>query len=135
MTPLIQRKTQDRRKQKQCKLCNTDTQEKEEHIFLRCPTFTPTRQTLKFVLDRTTNEDIDIDLAITLIKIPRHPNRRTHDLNLLTLAVYKQHIWSIYLKTRNDQYIPPKPDLIEEIYRHKLDLRINKKPHSNLHVL
>ena len=103
MTPTLDRKKQNTRNTPICKMCTSHTQENEEHIYLTCPAIIPTKQTLKLIMDTTTQSNIDIDLAITLFKIPRLRNNTKHTLNLITLAEYKQHIWTTYLKTRFDQ--------------------------------
>ena len=128
MTPTLERKKQNTNTP-YCKMCNTYTQENEAHIYLHCPAVLPTKQTLKQIIDTITHSDTDINLAITLLKIPRHPVKATHDLNILTLLVYLQHIWQTYLKTRFDQKHYTS-NTIEEIFRHTLDLQINTPQHT-----
>ena len=125
MTPTLDRKKQQTQNNPICKLCSSQLQEDEKHIFLNCPAVLSTKQTLKLIIDATTQTDTDIDSAITLFKIPRNKNKLKHTLNILTLAEYKQHIWTIYLKTRYEHKHFP-PDIIQDIFRYKLEVLLNK---------
>ena len=107
-----------------CTLCSQNILETESHIYLHCPTIQTMKNTLKNKLF-TRNETFDVDIAITLNKLPKHKDKTELERKSEIVAIYRQIIWTNRLRTRfdNRQITPLTLDLI---FNRRLDNKTNQ---------
>lgn len=106
------------RKQKSlCYLCKQDTPETETHIYLDCPTIQTMKKTLETKI-RSKNETFNVDIGITLNKVPKQQDRTILEKKIRTVAIYRQIIWNCRNRAKYNE---------TEFNRQTLDLIFNRR--------
>ena len=92
-----------------CKICKSNTQETEEHIFYHCSYVQKTKQALTKLLNTPPNTQLDTYKAIFLNIIPPEL-KETHTVKLIILSSYRHTIWHTRLQStfHSINYTPEK---------------------------
>jgi hypothetical protein len=101
-----------------CPLCRQNTPETETHIYLECPTIQNMKKTLENKIIK--NETYNIDIVITLNKIPIQRDRTDLEQKARTVAIYRQTIWNSRIKAKHDK-VQFTGHVLDLIYRRRLD--------------
>jgi endonuclease/exonuclease/phosphatase family metal-dependent hydrolase len=86
-----------------CPLCRQNTIETESHIFLECPTIQMMKKTLRTKIT-SKRDPFNVDIAITLNKLPKQKDRTDLEEKTRTVAVYRQTIWTSRNRAKYDNY-------------------------------
>ena len=107
-------------KQKEiCSLCRQNIKETETHIVLECPTIQIVKKTLRTkIIGR--NDTFNVDIAITLNKLPKQKDRTDLEEKTRTLAIYRQTIWTNRNRAKYDNALFT-GQILDLIYIKRLD--------------